>query len=48
MVVYALSQNDTAADIKVTASAAGKSIPVEHMLMHEGLLQRLINYKLKK
>tara|TARA_R100000005_G_C4946619_1_gene168871 strand:+ start:108 stop:533 length:426 start_codon:yes stop_codon:yes gene_type:complete len=30
------SQNDTAADIKVTASGAGKSIPVEHMLMHEG------------
>lgn len=30
------SQNDTAADIKVTASAAGKSIIVEHMLMHEG------------
>jgi hypothetical protein len=30
------SQNDTAADIKVTASAAGKSMPVEHMLMHEG------------
>ena len=30
------SQNDTAADIKVTASAAGKDMPVEHMLMHEG------------
>ena len=30
------SQNDTAADIKVTASGVGKSIPVEHMLMHEG------------
>ena len=30
------SQNDTAADIKVTASAAGKDMPIEHMLMHEG------------
>ena len=30
------SQNDTAADIKVTASAAGKDMVVEHMLMHEG------------
>jgi hypothetical protein len=30
------SQNDDAADIKVTASAAGKDMPVEHMLMHEG------------
>ena len=29
------SQNDTAADIKVTASAAGKSMPVEHLsLIH--------------
>ena len=30
------SQNDTAADIKVTASAAGKDMPIEHMLMQEG------------
>jgi len=30
------SQNDVAADIKVTASGAGLSIPIEHMLMHEG------------
>jgi len=30
------SQNDTSADIKVTASAAGKDMPIEHMLMHEG------------
>ena len=30
------SQNDTSADIKVTASAAGKDMVVEHMLMHEG------------
>jgi hypothetical protein len=30
------SQNDTSADIKVTASAAGKDMHIEHMLMHEG------------
>ena len=30
------SQNDTSADVKVTASEAGLSIPVEYMLMHEG------------
>ena len=30
------SQNDTAADVKITASGAGLSIPVEYMLMHEG------------
>ena len=30
------SQNDTSADVKITASAAGLSIPVEYMLMHEG------------
>ena len=30
------SQNDTAADVKITASGAGLSLPVEYMLMHEG------------
>ena len=30
------SQNDTDADIIVTASVAGVSMPIEHMLMHEG------------
>ena len=30
------SQNDTAADIKITASVAGGSMPIEYMLMHEG------------
>tara|TARA_R110000787_G_scaffold263588_1_gene369400 strand:+ start:448 stop:861 length:414 start_codon:yes stop_codon:yes gene_type:complete len=30
------SQNDTSADIKITASVAGVSMPVEYMLMHEG------------
>ena len=32
------SQVDDTADVIVTASAAGKSIPVEYMLMHEGWL----------
>ena len=30
------SQLDANSDLKVTASAAGKSMPVEYMLMHEG------------
>ena len=30
------SQLDANSDIKITASAAGKSMPVEYMLMHEG------------
>ena len=30
------SQLDSASDIKITASAAGKSMPVEYMLVHEG------------
>tara|TARA_B110000858_G_C17793159_1_gene470997 strand:+ start:694 stop:1107 length:414 start_codon:yes stop_codon:yes gene_type:complete len=30
------SQNDTAADVKITASGAGLSLPVEYMVMHEG------------
>ena len=30
------SQVDSSADVIVTASSAGKDMPVEHMLMHEG------------
>ena len=30
------SQNDASADVKITASIAGVSMPVEYMLMHEG------------
>tara|TARA_R110002072_G_scaffold212632_1_gene370038 strand:- start:1270 stop:1683 length:414 start_codon:yes stop_codon:yes gene_type:complete len=30
------SQNDTDADVKITASGAGLSLPVEYMVMHEG------------
>jgi hypothetical protein len=30
------SQLDANSDVKIAASAAGKSIPVEYMLMHEG------------
>jgi len=30
------SQVDSSADVIVTASAAGKDMPIEHMLMHEG------------
>ena len=30
------SQLDSSSDIKITASAAGKSMPIEYMLMHEG------------
>ena len=30
------TQLDANSDLKVTASAAGKSMPVEYMLMHEG------------